>query len=503
MRIAPSNPTDPPDNGLKQSPTPISASPNSVVECVGSSELRHADRDGISDRFAPRPDARRDAMRVRYPGEIRDAVASRCSRTLRDGVIPELTALRDRIVAMRTHGSRTQLAEATHDGLCIIGGEIEGLRHLINELRPAVAHGYDLCAALQALVRRVTSRDGLDGHLEMTPPGVNPVLGADEALAVYRMVEEAIRNVIEHADASTVLVEVRVHDGILVGVSDDGCGFTPALARPGFGLATMRERAQIINAVVVIESVPGNGAQVRIDLPNPRATHEGTPREGPTDDTDAQIAERLDRLRRGVDAQELECARWAREIHDDALQQLAAVVTGSWSPSPSPGDLQLEQAVETLVVGIDAALAALSELLDDLCVSPPATLGLAGSLRALADHVARDGFQVVYDIPVAIQPSGGEDDSVGIYRIVQEALTNAAKHSSASLVQISVRDTPLALVVCVSDNGTGFDVGSTPRGFGITCMAERADLLGARLVVSSRIGAGTTVRLTVPVRANR
>jgi signal transduction histidine kinase len=148
--------------------------------------------------------------------------------------------------------------------------------------------------------------------------------------------------------------------------------------------------------------------------------------------------------------------------------------------------------------GLDAALAGLRELIDDLSLSPPVRLGLPGSLELLARRARRDGVDVVADIPARFRISLSAEDSVSIYRIVQEALTNAIKHSGASRTVISVQQGEHGLVATVSDNGAGFDAARTRGGFGVNNMNERAELLGAKLVVRSLRGRGTTVRLQVP-----
>jgi two-component system sensor histidine kinase UhpB len=94
-----------------------------------------------------------------------------------------------------------------------------------------------------------------------------------------------------------------------------------------------------------------------------------------------------------------------------------------------------------------------------------------------------------------------------VYRIVQEALTNTAKHARASQVLLKLWLDDARLTATVSDDGGGFDVGSgdvaersgLAHGVGLEGMRERAQLVGADLSIDSRLGAGTTVRVSVPV----
>lgn len=446
-----------------------------------------------ADRPATIGRDRRPAVAVRYPAEIRQAVARRCTQALRDGVIPELWELRDRLVATLERESPASLLEVVADGRSVVAGEIEGLRHFINELHPALIDRHGFLAALRALVHQTATRDGVDSCLEATPSEAEPPLSAEVAISIYRMVEEAIRNSVEHAQATRIVVEIRADPDLSVEVTDDGRGFKPATAQAGFGLATMRERAQLIDALVHLESAPGHGTRMRIDLPMRSAGGLAFARET----LDAEMIERRERLRRGVSTQEAECARWAREIHDDTLQHLAAAISHAW-PLNRGDEIAVQHAAEVMRAGIDDALVGLGELIDDLALSPPGRLGLAASLEALAQRALSDARDIVVDISPGIRPPESVDDLVAVYRIVQEALTNAVKHSRASLVKLSARQTPTGLTVTVSDNGVGFDTAATPSGFGMTCMTERAELLGADLLVNSRMGTGVTVRLSIP-----
>jgi signal transduction histidine kinase len=95
-----------------------------------------------------------------------------------------------------------------------------------------------------------------------------PKVPADVQFHLLRIVREAVRNAVEHADPSRVeVVAGREAGGVTVAIADDGCGFTPqsAESRPGhFGIVGMRERARRIGATVGIESQPGRGTRIRV-----------------------------------------------------------------------------------------------------------------------------------------------------------------------------------------------------------------------------------------------
>jgi signal transduction histidine kinase len=87
----------------------------------------------------------------------------------------------------------------------------------------------------------------------------------------------------------------------------------------------------------------------------------------------------------------------------------------------------------------------------------------------------------------------------GVYRIVQEALTNAVKHGHASHITLNLLEDEDRLSLTVADDGTGFDPSTWTEGFGLTGMGERVELLGGELGIESVVGQGTTVTVSLPV----
>jgi len=85
-----------------------------------------------------------------------------------------------------------------------------------------------------------------------------------------------------------------------------------------------------------------------------------------------------------------------------------------------------------------------------------------------------------------------------IYRLVQEGLTNAIKHADATRARVAIEERDGVVVIRVEDDGTGFDLSSVSRGFGLTGMRERVELAGGELAIEGRDGGGTLVRATLP-----
>jgi signal transduction histidine kinase len=162
-----------------------------------------------------------------------------------------------------------------------LGHEIDGLRHLITELRPAALDDLGLEAALQALARRAQAIDGLDVSIEMglgtgAAEGTGQRLDAELESTIYRIVQEALTNVSRHAHASKAVVSIDEHDGsVYASVSDDGQGL-PGIERlgprgdgleGGFGMSGMRERAELVGGELEFGPAPGGGTMVRVVVP--------------------------------------------------------------------------------------------------------------------------------------------------------------------------------------------------------------------------------------------
>jgi two-component system, NarL family, sensor histidine kinase DevS len=133
---------------------------------------------------------------------------------------------------------------------------------------------------------------------------------------------------------------------------------------------------------------------------------------------------------------------------------------------------------------------------------PPALveLGLAPALTSLAQRTSTTtGLEVHTDVDIPAQRLTPELETT-VYRIVQEALSNVAKHARAATVELSVRHVDHELQITVSDDGVGFDPGAAgDGGFGLTGMRERVELVGGELSVVRGAGAGTVVRARLPV----
>jgi two-component system, NarL family, sensor histidine kinase UhpB len=199
-------------------------------------------------------------------------------------------------------------------------------------------------------------------------------------------------------------------------------------------------------------------------------------------------AERRASGRRAIEAQEAERARIGRELHDEVGQALTGVALELQAG-------ELDAAREALRAAADGV----REITHGLRPEPLEDFGLRGALVALATSFAdRSRLRVTREIAPALPPLAPETELV-VYRVVQEALTNVARHAQARTVVLSVRaqGDGGAVVASVRDDGRGR--GGAAEGTGLQGMRERALLVGGRLDVRDADGGGTEVRLEVPV----
>jgi signal transduction histidine kinase len=216
----------------------------------------------------------------------------------------------------------------------------------------------------------------------------------------------------------------------------------------------------------------------------------------------AQSVERA-RLEQSVEAAEQERRRWARELHDETLQSLGAVrlmLSGALRSG------EAGEAVEHAVDELQNTIEDLRGLITELRPAALDELGLGPALESLVERVA-----VSSDVDVELTVELGEEAGARLapelesaaYRIVQEALNNAIRHSGATHIAVEVAVEAGELSVVVRDDGQGFDPDQSGNGFGLLGMRERVDLVSGELTVDSAPGEGTAIVATFADRRAR
>jgi two-component system, NarL family, sensor kinase len=205
-----------------------------------------------------------------------------------------------------------------------------------------------------------------------------------------------------------------------------------------------------------------------------------------------------------IEAQELERRRLAGDIHDGISQPLVTLsyrldaARRSVGADPAAVSEQLEKARELVEMTLQEARAAIGGLrppvLDDL--------GLAGALASLARSIPQIDLQL--ELADTRLPDHIE---LALYRIAQECLQNVVKHAKAGTARLTFAVDGGTARLEIVDNGVGFDTfehplgGDEMGGYGLLSMAERAEIVGGRLNIRSRPGAGTAVTATIPLPA--
>jgi signal transduction histidine kinase len=215
------------------------------------------------------------ADRLRSSLAAADAERRRWARELHDETLQGLGGLRLLLSSALRRGDPERGQEAMREAVAHIEREIENLRAIITELRPAALDELGLRTAIEGLLDRHREQSGfqIDGELALPGPTAGEErLDEDLESIVYRLVQEALTNVAKHARANRVRVAVSESDGeLLVEVQDDGAGFDPDAGSQGFGLAGMHERVSLAEGTLSIESGE-RGTLVRACLP---ARHRG------------------------------------------------------------------------------------------------------------------------------------------------------------------------------------------------------------------------------------
>ncbi len=198
-----------------------------------------------------------------------------------------------------------------------------------------------------------------------------------------------------------------------------------------------------------------------------------------------------------LQAQEEERARVARDLHDEVNQSLTGLLLRlEAAREAAPPELEAELS-ETKALA-NQAMRELLSLARQLRPTALDDLGLAAATAGQVEQLARGAIEAELDTDGDFS-SLSDDAQLVVYRVAQEALSNAARHSGAGRVDVQLRRLEDGGVeLTVADDGRGFAFEESERGLGIGGMRERALLIGGELTIESRPGRGTTVRLTVP-----
>jgi signal transduction histidine kinase len=365
----------------------------------------------------------------------------------------------------------------------------------LNEVGNALATEIELPRLLDLTARRL--RDLIDARLiAIALPRADGTLTIEAADG--ERAEEILGLQLERAGSKSGRVLERRRservDSLLEDAEVDyGIG-RPIGARTGLYVPLIvRDRA-----IGVIVAHDKSGDDPRFTQDDQRLTETFASRAAVAVDQSRRVAG--DALRRVVEAQELERRRLARELHDQTGQELISVLLGlkavedAVEPEARARALKTvrEQVVETLHDVRRLAVELRPKALDDF--------GLVPALERLAQtFVDQTSLRLDVEAQLGDERLPSEIETA-LYRMVQEALTNIAKHARARSVSIVLRRARGAITAVIEDDGRGFDARAGVNGMGLDGMRERLALVGGKLKIETRLGRGTTLVAMVPSR---
>ena len=211
----------------------------------------------------------------------------------------------------------------------------------------------------------------------------------------------------------------------------------------------------------------------------------------------SELAELSARL---LDAQETERRSISRELHDEVGQSLGALLVevGRLAASIPSGVPQIKDQVDKIRAVAETTVQTVRNIALLLRPSMLDDLGLIPALEWQGREVSRRSEMEVEVQSADISENIPDEYKICIYRLVQEALNNAARHSSAKNAKVTVEQTMDKILIRVSDDGRGFDP-QRVRGLGILGMEERVRRLGGTFTIDSKLGTGTTLRAEFPL----
>jgi signal transduction histidine kinase len=204
--------------------------------------------------------------------------------------------------------------------------------------------------------------------------------------------------------------------------------------------------------------------------------------------------------RKLIEAQEQERVRIGRELHDDINQRLAIVAMGLDQLQGDPFQIQTSiRGIREEVMEISRDIEALSH---ELHSSKLQYLGVVGAMKSVCKEFA-ERLPIEIDFNNDVQTVLPFDVGLPLFRVLQEALHNAVKHSGVKRVEVQLREESGKIHLTISDSGRGFDVKSAMqgKGLGLTSMQERVRLVNGSMKIESKPMTGTIISVSVPLRS--
>lgn len=215
-------------------------------------------------------------------------------------------------------------------------------------------------------------------------------------------------------------------------------------------------------------------------------------------------AELMELSQRIIQAQEMERDKISRDIHDDLGQSLATLKMLVQQSMHNPGVGKIcQESFQAAIDYINKIIQKTRSLAAGLRPATLEVLGLTTAIRTMIEELRLTRNLQIHFSHGRLNRLSFKAESINLFRIVQEALTNAVRHSEATVIDVDLRCKKKILQVSIQDNGRGFETGGKKKtsssGLGLSTMRERAKLLGGELKIESTPGKGTRIFLEIPV----
>ncbi|GGM73074.1 hypothetical protein GCM10010967_00620 [Dyadobacter beijingensis] len=191
----------------------------------------------------------------------------RIARDLHDEVGASLSAVRLFVNQIQYESSPDEMKGLAARSGQILGDVVKDVRQIAHNLSPVIIETFGFAGAVKIVLDRMED-SGMDIHCYIDDPA--EVLSPYQQTILYRIIQEVIGNVVKHAGASEITFDLQQHGTHLtLQMADNGRGFDPASDRKsaGMGMSTIRTRTDLLGATLLLDSAPGAGTRIKIDIP--------------------------------------------------------------------------------------------------------------------------------------------------------------------------------------------------------------------------------------------
>jgi len=208
--------------------------------------------------------------------------------------------------------------------------------------------------------------------------------------------------------------------------------------------------------------------------------------------------------KRIIQAQEQECDRIARDLHDDLGQSLATlkmIIQSAWLQEGT--SIKPPKNHKKILDYLDSIIDKSRNLAMRLRPATLEALGLTTAINLMISEINRAGKVKITFVHGPLENLRFESETINVFRIVQEALTNILKYSKATKVKASFRVIKDQLRIHIEDNGCGFVLKEKSKGLGLITMQERTGILGGKIDIQSELKKGTSITVEIPCKVEK